>query len=148
MLYDQVCAEFGTMSSSSDEKPSSMIDSTISDSGVSEFFTPEQSPQTSMHVLNQTKDILLSTGELTKGMLSSVTDVKWWHHTIHNLVKMVPVQRLNSNQEQFADEQIWNFEKQACHPFYEEIIENCVVDKVFNDLADKSFIFVVVFFFC
>ncbi|CAI9734159.1 neuroblastoma-amplified sequence-like [Octopus vulgaris] len=128
MLYDQVCAEFGTMSSS-DEKPSSMIDSTISDSGVSDFFTPEQSPQTSMHVLNQTKDILLSTGELTKGMLSSVTDVKWWHHTIHNLVKMVPVQRLNSNKEQFTDEQIWNFENQACHPFYGEIIENCVVDK-------------------
>ncbi|GAB1605191.1 neuroblastoma-amplified sequence-like [Argonauta hians] len=130
LLYDQVCAEFGP-ASFSEEKPSpSMVNSAISEGGMSDFFTPEQSPQTSMHVLSQTKDILLTTGELTKGVLSTVTDVKWWHHTIHNVVKMVPVQGFGSSKEQYSqDEQIWNMEKQACHPFYEGLIEGCVVDK-------------------
>lgn len=128
-MYDQVNAEFGNCPPSL-EKGFDMSNSVTSD--IIDFFIPTQNPQTSIAVINQTKDILLTTGQMTKGVLSTVIDSKWWHNTIQNLVKKVPTHdsRYSENDDTELETLNKTFDAQGCHPFYIEVIENSISDKV------------------
>ena len=132
-MYDQVSAELGNLSPSVEKAfdMSTSLNASVK-SDISDFFTPAQSPQTSIAVISQTKDILLTTHQMTKGVLSTVTDSKWWHNTIQTLVKKVPTpgSRYSENDDREIESMNKTFDAQGCHPFYAEVIENSISDKV------------------
>lgn len=133
LLYDQVSAELGNSLSPSEK--SVEMSSSQNGSDLFDFVMPVQSLPTSLAVINQTKEILMTAGQRTKKELSSITDSKWWQSTIQNLVKKIPAH--GSSYPENDDEEIEfinkTFDAQGCHPFYAKLIENSVSDKKIAD---------------
>ena len=69
------------------------------------------------------KAVLLSTSKATRAVLSHVSDASWWKKTIS---------KLHGSHDTTDGTRNLNagLEFQACHPFYEEILPQCFVDKV------------------
>lgn len=95
------------------------------------------SPFSAKAALQQTQSILKSTKQTTKAVLSTVTDTKWWHGTVNKLRQ--PTNRQTSYDMTDRNKKL---EHQACHPFYEGIIENCYSNMVRSfilNFLDKNF---------
>ena len=78
------------------------------------------SPFSARAAFQQTQQILTSTKDTTKAVLSSVTDTKWWQGTIHKLKQ--PTKRQTSLDFNDRNKKM---ELQSCHPFYDGMIEHC-----------------------
>ena len=102
-----------------------MLYSTIhSDMEVDEK-SVETAPLSATAALKQTTQILSSTTKTTKAVLSTVADTKWWQSTIKSLKQ--PTKRQMSETVVYDNDK---FEKQGCHPFYEDFIQPCHPDFV------------------
>ncbi|XP_076101260.1 NBAS subunit of NRZ tethering complex-like [Mytilus galloprovincialis] len=77
----------------------------------------ERAPLSATAALQHTTEILSSTTKTTKAVLSTVADTKWWQKTIKSLKQ--PTRRQVSETVVYDNDK---FEKQGCHPFYEEFI--------------------------
>ncbi|KAL4228277.1 hypothetical protein ACF0H5_013708 [Mactra antiquata] len=77
------------------------------------------SPFSSKAALQQTAQILTSTKQTTKAVLSTITDSKWWQGTVDRLrqpTRQTSYDMTNRNID---------LELQSCHPFYDGFIDNC-----------------------
>lgn len=102
-----------------------MLYSTIhSDMEVDER-SEHRTPLSATAALKQTTQILSSTTKTTKAVLTTVADAKWWQSTIKTLKQ--PTKRQISETVVYDNDK---FEKQGCHPFYEDFINPCHPDIV------------------
>lgn len=85
----------------------------------------ERAPLSATAALQHTTEILSSTTKTTKAVLSTVADTKWWQKTIKSLKQ--PTRRQVSETVVYDNDK---FEKQGCHPFYEEFITSSHPDYV------------------
>lgn len=96
----------------------------------------ERAPLSAKAALEQTTQILSSTTKTTKAMLSTVADTKWWQSTIKTLKQ--PTKRQVSETVVYEND---TFQKQGCHPFYEDFISPGhpdVVNKVLYHCTKNS----------
>ena len=96
-----------------------------SEERTSEGRTSRISPFSARAALQQTQQILTSTKDTTKAVLSTVTDTKWWQGTIQKLKQ--PTKRQISQDFPTRNEKL---DQQSCHPFYDGTIENCYSNTV------------------
>ena len=89
--------------------------------------SPGENPFTARGAITQTKEILTSTTQTTKAVLSTVSDKKWWKKTLHSLQRPG---RSTSFVEEERDDNNVHFEKQGCHPFYEDVMKDAYHDRV------------------
>ncbi|XP_021365609.1 neuroblastoma-amplified sequence-like [Mizuhopecten yessoensis] len=93
---------------------------------VDEGSQTHEVPLSARDALTQTKNILTSTTKSTKALLSTMTDKNWWHGTMNYLTKSSKQSTYTSDQGHRDENQ--NFERQGCHPFYCDAVENAYVD--------------------
>ena len=84
------------------------------------------SPFSARAAFQQTQQILTSTKDTTKAVLSTVTDAKWWQGTLNKL--KLPATKRQLSQD--YNDRNKKMELQSCHPFYDGIIEHCYSDLV------------------
>lgn len=102
-----------------------MLYSTIhSDMEVDEK-SEQRAPLSATAALKQTTQILSSTTKTTKAVLTTFADTKWWQSTIKTLKQ--PTKRQISETVVYDNDK---FDKQGCHPFYEDFISPCHPDIV------------------
>ncbi|XP_052794949.1 NBAS subunit of NRZ tethering complex-like [Mya arenaria] len=101
---------------------SSRVEETSEDSGA------RVSPFSARAALQHTHKILTSTGETTRAVLSTVTDARWWQGTVNKLTRQVNRQASNDLTNRNV-----GLHKQACHPFYEGLIEHCFENEEESD---------------
>ncbi|XP_033750641.1 neuroblastoma-amplified sequence-like [Pecten maximus] len=83
-------------------------------------------PLSARAALKQTKNILTSTTKSTKALLSTMADKNWWHGTMDYLTKSSKQSTSMSDRSHQDENQ--NFERQGCHPFYCDAVENAYLD--------------------
>ncbi|XP_069137324.1 NBAS subunit of NRZ tethering complex-like [Argopecten irradians] len=83
-------------------------------------------PLSARAALTQTKNILTSTTKSTKALLSTMADKNWWHGTMNYLTKSSKQSTSMSDRSHQDENQ--NFERQGCHPFYSDAIQNAYLD--------------------
>ena len=105
MLYEELTTTIGMDKQQEDNSPNS----------------PDSSPFSAKAAIKQTRQILSSTTKTTKAVLSTVIDPGWWQGALQAVKQ--PSQRPASAAEH--DDKNRTFTRQGCHPFYEEIIEDC-----------------------
>ncbi len=86
--------------------------------------SPSESPFTARGAITQTKEILASTNQATRKVLSQVSNSQWWKKTLHSLRREDGADRLGDTDRNEK------FEHQGCHPFFEEAIEDCYINVV------------------
>ena len=84
-----------------------------------------ESPFSARAVIKQTQEILSSTKKTTSAVLSTMTDARWWQSAVNSLKQ--PSGKLALD-DVSVDDGNAGFKKQACHPFYASIIEECYED--------------------
>ena len=92
------------------------------------------SPFSARAAFQQTQQILTSTKDTTKAVLSTVTDAKWWQGTLNKL--KLPATKRQLSQD--YNDRNKKMELQSCHPFYDGIIEHCYSDVVSVPLHHQS----------
>ncbi|XP_060067245.1 NBAS subunit of NRZ tethering complex-like [Ylistrum balloti] len=93
---------------------------------VDESCQTAEVPLSARAALSQTKHILTSTTKSTKALLSTMTDKTWWHGTMNFLTKTS--KQSTSMSDQSHQDRNQNFQRQGCHPFYHDAIENAYLD--------------------
>ncbi|XP_074650577.1 NBAS subunit of NRZ tethering complex-like [Tubulanus polymorphus] len=76
--------------------------------------------------LQQTKELLSTTSETTRTVLSALSDKNWWSSTLSNLTPS-RVDRESGSDDQSRNNK--SLELFACHPFYDDIMENAYLDQ-------------------
>jgi len=96
---------------------------------------PRASPFSAKAALKQTRNILASTGQTTRAVLSTVTDSRWWQGTVTKLTNQIERQQSHDMTNRNC-----GMEKQGCHPFYDGFIENCYSNIVRYFFVRRTFI--------
>ena len=84
------------------------------------------SPFSARAALQQTQAILSSTQRHTRAVLSSVTDTAWWKRAVESLKHPMRLEEMGRQDAEASS----GFIKQGCHPFYEDVMEDCYLDVV------------------
>ncbi|XP_064620288.1 NBAS subunit of NRZ tethering complex-like [Lineus longissimus] len=97
---------------------------------VNTIMEPEQnsrlSPFSARGALEQTKEILTSTKQTTRHVLSTVSDKSWWKNTLKTLHPMRQQSEMLIDERDDGNQAM---EIQGCHPFYAGIMEGAYLDK-------------------
>uniref|UniRef100_A0A674NUU7 NBAS subunit of NRZ tethering complex n=1 Tax=Takifugu rubripes TaxID=31033 RepID=A0A674NUU7_TAKRU len=72
----------------------------------------------------KTMEVLTTTGETTKAVLTAVSDHRWWKESL-NYLRPLQVRRACENS---------NLERQGCSPFYQDVTDDPFVDPVSGSL--------------
>ncbi len=93
--------------------------------------SPGENPFSARGAITHTKEILTSTTNTTKAVLSSISDKRWWKKTLTSLSR--PTRHMSYLQK--SDDMNVNFHTQGCHPFYEDVLPHAYSNKVSTDAS-------------